>query len=204
LSLWADHVSVPSVTMAVQLDEAVHATLVTARALVGDVAGAHVEPALVVVTTTPLPGSDAPFDPTAMHLVTVGQETPLSCGVLPPATCWALHDTPALVVATITVVPTAAGAGLGPATPTAQQRRALAQDTALSSPVPTGAGCPSMSGVPLGSPRTRGAGGVPECPVSAQLDPATATAVSRRVKPPLGRWTRRCRGTERGGTEGRE
>src|SRR5580700_7402865 len=171
LSLWADHFSVPSVTMAVQLDEAVHATLIRARALVGDVAGAHVEPALVVVTTTPLTGSDAPFDPTAMHLVAVGQETPLSCGVLPPATCWALHDTPPLVVATITVVPTAAGAGLGPATPTAQQRRALAQDTALSSPVPAGAGCPTMSGVPLGSPRTRGAGGAPECPVSAQLDP---------------------------------
>jgi hypothetical protein len=86
-SLWADHVNVPSLTMAVQLDESVHAALVTTRALVGDVAGAHVEPALVVVTTTPLPGSDAPFDPTAMHLVAVGQETPLSCGVLPPATC---------------------------------------------------------------------------------------------------------------------
>jgi len=54
--------------------------------LVGDVAGAQVLPASVVVTTTPLPGSDAPFDPTAMQLVAVGQETPLSCGALPPAT----------------------------------------------------------------------------------------------------------------------
>ena len=64
-----------------------HATLVTASALVGDVAGAQVLPASVVVTTTPLPGSEAPFDPTAMHRVALGQETPLSCGVLPPATC---------------------------------------------------------------------------------------------------------------------
>ena len=43
------------------------------------------------------------------------------------------------------------GAGLGPATPTAQQRRAVAQDTAPSSPVPLGAGWPTASGVPLGS-----------------------------------------------------
>ena len=74
-----------------------------------------------------------------MHSVAVGQDTPLSCGVLPPATCCAFQVTPPLVVAAITVAPLG-GAGLGPATPTAQQRRAVAHDSAPSSPVPLGAG----------------------------------------------------------------
>ena len=49
-----------------------------------------------------------------MHSVVVGQDTPLSSGVLPPTTCCAFHVTPPLVVASITVAPLA-GAGLGPA-----------------------------------------------------------------------------------------
>ena len=140
--LWADHISVPLLTMAVQSAESGAATLVDREGAGRRRWPAPSRAAVGVVTTTPLPGSDAPFEPTAMQSVAVGQETPLSCGVLPPATCCALHATPPLVVATITVVPAAAGAGLGPATPTAQQRRALAQDTAPSSPVPAGAGWP--------------------------------------------------------------
>ncbi len=66
-----------------------------------------------------------------MHSVAVGHEIALSCGVLPPATCCAFQEIPPSVVAAMTVVPDG-GAGLGPATPTAQQRRAVAQDTAPS------------------------------------------------------------------------
>ena len=99
----------------------------------------QVAPPSLVVMTTPLPGSDAPLEPTAMHSVAVGQETPLSWGVLPPATCCAFHVRPPLVVAAITVAPLE-GAGLGPAMPTAQQRRSVAHDSAPSSPVPLGAG----------------------------------------------------------------
>ena len=62
--------------------------------------------------TTPLPGSDAPLEPTAMHSVAVGQDTPLSCGVLPPATCCAFQVVPPSVVAAITVAPVGGG-GIG-------------------------------------------------------------------------------------------
>ena len=61
-----------------------HVTLETASAFCGEAAAVQVAPASLVVMTTPLPGSDAPLDPTAMHSVAVGQDTPLSCGVLPP------------------------------------------------------------------------------------------------------------------------
>src|ERR1700730_17867308 len=85
--LWADHVAAPSLTMAVQSIGVAHATLMTVSAFVGAVASDHAAPASVVVTTTPLPGSEAPFEPTAMHSVLVGHETPLNWGVLPPTTC---------------------------------------------------------------------------------------------------------------------
>ena len=74
-----------------------------------------------------------------MHAFAAGQDTPLSCGVLPPATVCAFQVLPPLVVATITVAPVA-GPGLGPATPTAQQRRTVAHETAPRSPVPVGVG----------------------------------------------------------------
>jgi hypothetical protein len=125
--------------MAVQSVGLAQVTLETTSAFCGEDAADQVAPASLVVMTTPLPGSDAPLEPTAMHSVAVGQDTPLSCGVLPPATCWALHVLPPLLVAAITVAPVA-GAGLGPAMPTAQQRRAVAQDTAPRSLVPVGAG----------------------------------------------------------------
>ena len=84
--LWADHVAVPSLTMTVQSVGLAQVTLETTSAFCGAVTVDQVTPPSVVVTTTPLPGRDAPFDPTAMHAVAVGHETPLSCGVLPPAT----------------------------------------------------------------------------------------------------------------------
>ena len=121
----------PSLTITVQSEGRAQATLVTASAPGGAVRVTTSHRRRSVVTTTPLPGSDAPFDPTAMHSIAEGHETPLSWGVLPPTTCCAFHEMPPSVVATITVVPPA-GAGSGPATPTAQQRRALAQDTAPS------------------------------------------------------------------------
>ena len=176
-------------------------TLVTASASMGAVAGDHVVPASRVVTTTALPGSEAPVEPTAMQSVAVGHETPLSCGVPPPATCWAFHDFPPLVVATMTVAPVAGG--FGPATPTAQHRLAVAHDTDPELPVPLGAGCPTTRGVPFGSPRTwrLRALGV-ECPTSAQAEVMVASAPRRRNGPPRRR-ARQCRGTERGSTAGR-
>lgn len=125
--------------MAVQSVGLEQVTLAMTRAFWGDAAADQVAPASLVVMTTPLPGSDAPLDPTAMHSVAVGHETPLSCGVLPPCTCCAFHEAPPLVVAAITVAPVG-GAGLKPATPTAQHRRTVAHDKAPSSPVPLGAG----------------------------------------------------------------
>ncbi len=95
----------PSLTIAVQSEGRAQATLVTASAPGGAVAGDHVVPASLVVTTTPLPGRDAPFEPTAMHSTAEGHETPLSWGVLPPTTCCAFHEMPPSVVAMITVVP---------------------------------------------------------------------------------------------------
>ena len=71
-------------------------------ALGGAAAGAHVVPPSTVVITTPLPGTDAPFEPTAMQSVGVGHETPLSCRRDPArprvAAC---HEVPPLAVATI-------------------------------------------------------------------------------------------------------
>lgn len=193
----------PSLTRAVQSDGLAQVTLATTRAFCGGVVSDHVAPASLVVTTIPLPGSDAPLEPTAMQSAAVGQETALSCGVLPPATCCALHDTPPLVVAAMTVA-ALAGAGLGPATPTAQQRRAVAHDTAPSSSLLGGAGWPTASVVPVGSPRTRAALGEPGCPDSPQPDAVTATAARTRDRPPLRRRTRQCRDTERGSTARRE
>jgi hypothetical protein len=145
--LWADHVAVPSLTTVVQSESLAHATVVRVNAFVGAAAGVQVLPASRVVSTMPLPGTEAPFEPTAMHSVWVGHETPLSSGVLPPATGWGCHVFPPLEVATITVAPPAGG--FGPATPTAQQRLAVGHDTAPSWPVPEGAGCPTTSGEPF-------------------------------------------------------
>jgi hypothetical protein len=117
-----------------------HETDVTVRAPFGVATGFQVAPAFVVATTTPLPGSDPPLDPTAMQSVGVGHDTPLNCGVLPPATCCCRHVRPPFSVATITVVGPGRAPALGLATPTAQQRRTVAHDSAPSSPVPAGAG----------------------------------------------------------------
>ena len=201
-SLWADHVEMPSLTTTVQSDVPAHSTLVSVSAFMGAVTGDQVVPASRVATTTPLPGSDAPFEPTARQSVGVGHEMPLSCGVLPPATCCAFHPMPPSVVATITSAP--AVGGFGPATPTAQHRRAVGHDTAPSSPVPLGAGCPTTSGVPFGSPSTWVVRGELGCPVSAQPDAVAASAARRTVRPPPRRQARRCRGTERGSTAGRQ
>ena len=137
--LCADHVDVPSLTTAVQSVGLAQVTLETTRAFCGDAAADQVAPASLVEMTTPLPGSEAPLEPTAMHSVAVGQETPLSWGVLPSATRCAFHVRPPLVVASITVA-TLEVSALGPAMPTAQQRRSVAHDSAPSSPVPLGAG----------------------------------------------------------------
>src|ERR1700733_5399494 len=83
-ALWADETTVPSLTSAVQSAVLVHVTLGKVSAPGGAVAGFHVTPLSWVVTTTSLPGSGAPFVPTAMHAVRVGQDTALSCGVDPP------------------------------------------------------------------------------------------------------------------------
>src|ERR1700722_5357629 len=90
-ALWAAQVEVPSLTTAVQSFGLAQVTLSTASAFWGAATPVQVAPASLVAMTTPLPGSDAPVDPTAMHDVGVGQDTPLSCGVLPPETVCAFH-----------------------------------------------------------------------------------------------------------------
>jgi hypothetical protein len=115
-------------------------TVITARAPVGAATAFQVAPESVVAKTTPLPGSDAPLDPTAMHSVADGQATPLSSGVLPPATGWFCHVLPPFFVATITVAEAGLAVASGLATPTAQQRRTVAHESAPRSPVPVGAG----------------------------------------------------------------
>ena len=85
--LIADQINVPSLTMARHSVADEHETEITVSAAVGVATGFHVAPALVVATTTPLPGSDAPLDPTATQSFGVGHETPFSSGMLPPATC---------------------------------------------------------------------------------------------------------------------
>jgi hypothetical protein len=87
-----------------------------------------------------------------MHSLARGHETPVRAGsAAPEVNGWVVQVRPPLTVAAITVVPVTEVAvlapvvavvvgALGPGTPTAQQRSASAQDTALSSPVPAGAG----------------------------------------------------------------
>ena len=79
-------------------------------------------------------------------------------------------------------------------------RNSVAHATAVSSPVPMGAGCPTARGVPWGSPRTRAALEELGCPDSPQPDTATAAAARRMARPPLRRRTRQCRDTEHGST----
>jgi hypothetical protein len=83
-----------------------------------------------------------------MHTFARGHETPVRAGsAVPEVNGWVVQVCPPLTVAAITVVPVtevavvaAVVGALGPGTPTAQQCSASAQDTALSSPVPAGAG----------------------------------------------------------------
>ena len=181
----------------VQPELEVHATLSTVSTPGGATAAVQVAPPSTVVNTTPLPGTDAPFVPTAMHRVALGHETPLSCGMNDPDTACGFHCFPPSLVATITV------AGLlGPVpragTPTAQQRDGVGQEMAARS-LPAGAGCPTASGVPCGCPRTRGGGVAARCPFE-QADVATATTARRIGRPPPNRLTRLCPGTVRGDT----
>jgi hypothetical protein len=136
----ADQTNEPSFTRARHSVADEHETVITVRAPVGAATGFQVAPALVVASTTPLPGRDPPLDPTAMQSVGVGHDTPLSCGVLPPVTCCARHVRPPFFVATITVADPGGAVALGRTTPTAQQRRTVAQDNEPSWPVPAGAG----------------------------------------------------------------
>jgi hypothetical protein len=76
--LLADQINEPSLTMAMHCVTVEQETDITVRAPVGAATGLQVVPASVVARTTPLPGSDAPFDPTAMQSVGVGHDTPLS------------------------------------------------------------------------------------------------------------------------------
>ena len=109
------------------------------------------------------------------------------------------HDMPPFVVATTTVADPAGMVALGPGTPTAQQRRASAHDTAPSWPVWPGDGWPTARVVPFTAPSTFFALGAPGWFPREQADAVTASAASRTGGPPR-RPERRCRGTMRGGT----
>jgi hypothetical protein len=202
--LVADQIKEPSFTIARHWLTDEHETDITVRAPVGAVTGAQVAPAFVEARTTPLPGSDPPSEPTAMQSFGVGHDTPLNCGVPPPAMFCSRHVRPPFFVATITVVEPGRAAGLRLATPTAQQRRTVGQDSAPSSPVPEGAGLPSTSGVPLGAPRTRGVRDEPVLAFAVQPVAASATAASRAVSRQPDRRAPRWQGTEHGTTADRE
>ena len=73
-----------------------------------------------------------------------------------------------------------AGGGSGPATPTAQQRWRWHTTPRRAVRCRGERVGRRTRGVPLGSPRTRGAGVAAGCPVSAQPDAVTATARRRR------------------------
>jgi hypothetical protein len=139
----ADPVLVPSLVMAVQAVTAEQVTLVSTKAPVGAEVGVQVSPPLRVVRTMPDPGT-APVEPTAMHDDAVGQEIPLSSGGDESDSAWADQLVPPLAVLAITVTgaTVVVVVALGPATPTAQQWKASAHETAPSSPVPAGAGWP--------------------------------------------------------------
>jgi hypothetical protein len=98
-----------------------------------------------------------------MQSSTVGHEIPVRAGAEASGNGWATQVAPPLTVASMTVAgaggvagadevvvePVAAGAAAGsPGVPTAQQWPRPAQATALSWPVPVGAGCPTTAGVP--------------------------------------------------------
>ena len=93
----------------------------------------------------------------------------------------------------------------GPAQSYRQRCRRRGQCISLRLDRRAGAGCPTTRGVPFGSPSTRAARGALGCPVlSAQPDAVAASAARRTVRPPPRRQARRCRGTERGSTAGRQ
>ena len=194
LDVAADQSAVPSLATTVQSAAVVHFTEETAMAPAGATDGAQLFPPLCVVSTTPVPGS-APVDPTAMHTLAPGHETPVRAGgVVPALNGCVVQVRPPLTVATITVAPLTGVAieaavpaavvvvvgALGPGTPTAQQCSASAQDTALSSPVPAGAGCPTATEVPDGCPRTGGAL-VPGVRAPSEHEAPITATVTRRA-----------------------
>jgi hypothetical protein len=181
-------IDVPSLASTEHLAALEHCTEVTATVPVGEVTAVQVDPPSSVVKTTPVPGS-APVEPTAMHTVTFGHEIPVSAGAgLPPTdwTGWAVHVAPALAVATITVAAAVAVAlSFGPGTPTAQQCTASAHDTALSSPVPAGAGCPTTVGDPDCCPSTFGVVVCVRWPAAEQEALVTAKIIKTAATQPL-------------------
>ena len=101
----ADQSAVPSLATTVQSAAVVHFTEVTAMDPAGGTDGAQLFPPFCVVSTTPVPGS-APVDPTAMHTLAPGHETPVRAGgVVPGVSGWVVQVRPPLTVAAITVVP---------------------------------------------------------------------------------------------------
>src|SRR5450755_782381 len=136
LDVRADQSAVPSLATTVQSAAVVHFTEVTAMDPAGGTDGVQVFPPFCVVSTTPVPGL-APVDPTAMHTLAPGHETPVRAGgAVPGANGWVVQVRPPLTVAAITVVPVTGVAlapgevvavvavvvgALGPGTPTAQQ-----------------------------------------------------------------------------------
>ena len=215
LDVAADQSAVPSLATTMQSAAVVHFTEVTAMDPAGGTDGAQLVPPFCVVSTTPVPGF-APVDPTAMHTWAPGHETPVRAGgAVPGANGLVVHVRPPLTVAAITVVPVTGVAvvaaavvavvvgALGPGTPTAQQCWASAQDTALSSPVPAGAGCPSATEVRDGCPRTGGAL-VPGVRAPSEHEAPITATVTRRAgthsRP--GRWAEWEGDVERRGTAG--
>ena len=101
----ADQSAVPSLATTMQSAAVVHFTEVTAMDPAGVTDGAQLFPPLCVVSTTPVPGF-APVDPTAMHTLAPGHETPVRAGgAVPALNGWVVQVRPPLTVAAITVVP---------------------------------------------------------------------------------------------------
>ena len=139
--------------MAVQVTASMQSTPVTTMAPAGVEACVQRAPPSSVVRTAAV-DDPTPAEPTAMQCRVSGHEIPSSSRVELSDSGCATQVRPPLVVATMTAfdgdgpVEVGLATGCAAGVPTAQQRSLLAQDTASSSPVAAGAGCPTTAGVP--------------------------------------------------------
>ena len=202
--LWAAHVDVPSLTMAVQSAGLAQVTLKTTSAFCGEPTAAQVAPASLVVIDDAAPRQRCPVGADRHALGRRGAGHPAQ---LRGAAARDLLRLPGRAAVGGGGDHRGAGRGGGIGAGHAHGPAASCRGAGhalRARPCRSGAGWPTASGVPLASPRTRASLVEPGCPDSAQPDAVTATAARTRNRPPLRRRTRQCRNTGRGSTARRE